>query len=326
MQPIKPQKPRIWLKDLKAGQGIDDFFVVRRFSLMPYRDPSKGHYLTAVLEDRTGKMEARAWDRGEQFAQVLKEETVFRIRGQATEYQGVVQLHIHAVEPVHPQDVDWEAFLPVTPMDRSALEQELDQAVSRIENPYIRTLLTTLFADGQIRRAYVTAPAAMSHHQAYIGGLLEHSLGVLKTALHLADNVPEANRDLLTAGAILHDIGKIAELQYDTVIGYTTEGNLLGHIVIGINLLDRWMEEVEGFPKALRIKIEHLIASHHGEYEWQSPKRPQMVEAVILHYADRFDADMFKIRQALAEAKDGWTPYLKSLERRFYIGEGGDER
>ncbi|MBM7867611.1 HD domain-containing protein [Heliobacterium gestii] len=311
---------RLMVKDIKHGQAFHDLLVVRRFSLMPYRDAAKGHYLTATLEDRSGKVEARAWDKGEQFAQILKEETVFRIRGQATEYQGAIQLHIHGVEPVDAREVDWGHFLPVTPLDRDQLEADLDRAIAAIANPHLKMLLARLFAEGDIRRAYVNAPAAMTHHQAYIGGLLEHSLRVHATALGLAANVPEADRDLLAAGAILHDIGKIEELQYQSVIGYTVAGNLLGHIVIGINLLDREIAGLPGFPEELRLRLLHLIASHHGEYEWQSPKRPQTAEAMILHYADRFDADMFKVRQALGEAKDGWSPYLKGMERRFYAG------
>ncbi|WP_049754187.1 3'-5' exoribonuclease YhaM family protein [Heliomicrobium modesticaldum] len=311
---------RLMLKDLKHGQAFHDLLVVRRFSLMPYRDAAKGHYLTATLEDRSGKVEARAWDKGEQFAQILKEETVFRIRGQATEYQGAIQLHIHGIEPVDNREIDWGRFLPVTPLDRNQLEANLDSAIAAIANRHLQALLVRLFAEGDIRRAYLCAPAAMTHHQAYIGGLLEHSLGVRATALGLAASVPEADRDLLSAGALVHDIGKIEELQYQSIIGYTVAGNLLGHIVIGINLLDRQIRQLPDFPEELRLRLLHLIASHHGEYEWQSPKRPQTAEALILHYADRFDADMFKVRQALAEAKDGWSPYLKGMERRFYAG------
>ncbi|MCW2277262.1 3'-5' exoribonuclease YhaM family protein [Heliophilum fasciatum] len=316
---------RVWVKDIAGGKLFEGQLVVRRFAQVPYRDTSKGHYLSMLLEDRTGKIEGRVWEKGDlvpRIAQVLQENRVYRVRGLASEYQGSTQLHLQMVEPVDPLTIDWEVFLPVTPCNRQELWRRCTEAMGAVEQPHLRALLQGLLDDPAVRRAYTTAPAAMTHHQAYIGGLLEHSLGVVDVALRLAETAPMADRDLLIAGALLHDIGKIDELQYDTLIGYTDEGNLLGHIVIGIMRVERAIERVAGFPAELRLQLLHIIASHHGEYEYQSPKRPKTMESLILHMADRFDAEKDKVLRGIDEARDNWTPWLKGMDRKFYVGTG----
>lgn len=169
-------------------------------------------------------------------------------------------------------------------------------------------------------KAYRKAPAAIKIHQAYLRGLWEHSLAVAEIAQGIALSYPEINRDLLVAGALLHDIGKIYEYGYERGNTYTTDGRLLGHIVLGIEMLVWAIDGIPGFPGDLRTRLLHIITSHHGRYEWQSPKRPKCMEAVIVHYADALEADLWQFRKAKTEnPEEEWSPYIKSLERNVFL-------
>ncbi|HHY59264.1 MAG TPA: CRISPR-associated endonuclease Cas3'', partial [Clostridia bacterium] len=196
--------------------------------------------------------------------------------------------------------------------------EELQQKIAGIANPHLQSLVRQIFGDETLAEQFRRAPAAKAHHQAYLGGLLEHTLNVVKLAEQIAAAYEGVDRDLLLTGALLHDIGKIYEYRYDVFIDYTDAGRLLGHIVIGAGLVQERLRDLPDFPETLKLKVLHMIVSHHGRYEWQSPKRPKFLEAAILHQADYLDAEVDKFLQARNNyPQDSW-PYSRALERYIF--------
>jgi 3'-5' exoribonuclease len=184
----------------------------------------------------------------------------------------------------------------------------------------VKDFLLRILEHPEIGLSFRNAPAAKKIHQAYLRGLFEHSVSVAEIAESISRLYPEVNRDLVITGALLHDIGKISEYDYDRGISYTTNGRLLGHIMMGVDILSQEIARMGGFPNDLRTKLLHIITSHHGRYEWQSPKRPKIMEAVIVHYADALEADLWQFRKACEEnPRDSWSPYISSLERYIYL-------
>jgi 3'-5' exoribonuclease len=215
-------------------------------------------------------------------------------------------------------DVDFADFFPASTRDPLEMFAELRALVAGMRNPHLRALLEAFLNDEPLARMYRTAPAAKHVHHAYLGGLIEHVLSVCRlchlTALHFGN----VDYELLLTGAVLHDVGKVAELTYDRSFGYSTEGQLLGHIIIGLRLLHEKLQQVPGFPPKLRVLVEHLIVSHHGELEYGSPKVPQFPEAMLLHHLDNLDSKMECMRALAANDRhmEGhWTGYSNSLER-----------
>ncbi|MFZ5650711.1 MAG: 3'-5' exoribonuclease YhaM family protein [Bacillota bacterium] len=203
--------------------------------------------------------------------------------------------------------------------------EKLDYIMSlafSVKDQFIKRLFVDLFSDYDWTQKFCHAPAAKLYHQAYEGGLLDHSLNVAVSANFIAESYPSLDRDLLIAGAILHDSGKAEELEYgQDAIAYTDAGRLLGHIVLGILFLEKKMSKIKDFPETLRLKLLHMIASHHGQYEWQSPKRPKFLEAQVLHHIDMIDAAVDIFGKALEERKDkesSWSDYIKGINRRVF--------
>jgi 3'-5' exoribonuclease len=184
----------------------------------------------------------------------------------------------------------------------------------------LKELIKRFIAHPELGKAYRQAPAAMKIHQAYLRGLWEHSVRVAELAKGIAGHYPAINRDLVLTGALLHDLGKIEEYSFDRGIKFTTDGRLLGHIILGIELLIEEMAKIPDFPRELRSKLLHIITSHHGKYEWQSPKRPKLMEALVIHYADVMDAELYQFEQAKENhLEDEWSPYIPSMERCIYL-------
>ncbi len=202
--------------------------------------------------------------------------------------------------------------------------KELKGLIGKVKNSYLRKLLDAFFKETGFVDAFCKAPAAKSVHHAYLGGLLEHTLSVTRLATLIARNYPELNVDILITGAVLHDIGKTTELSVDVGFDYTDSGRLLGHIVTGTLMLDKKISEIKGFPTNLADTLKHIIVSHHGMYEWGSPKRPKTMEALALHYADDMDAKLMIIKSAmqreLGSAQSGWTGYNSLMGRYFFKG------
>jgi 3'-5' exoribonuclease len=233
-------------------------------------------------------------------------------------FQNRPQLSIHKLQPVADGEVDVTDFLPASKRDRDEMFAELEGWIRGFSNPFLKTLLESIFAEESVARRFRTAPAAKTVHHNWIGGLLEHVLSLLKLAGFTASHYADIDRDLLLSGVILHDIGKISELTYVRSLGYSDEGQLLGHITIGVQMVDQKIQNIPGFPPKLRELLLHMILSHHGMLEYGSPKLPVFQEAMLLHLLDNMDSKMETMRASVERDKlieGNWTSYSSALER-----------
>lgn len=307
------------LKDCKTGERFEGILMVNEWKEVPFRQ-KPGAYLSLSCQDRSGVIQGKMWDYGPQVLALLKDQDIFRVKGVASEYRGTLDLTIETLRVIPKEDVDLSDLLPSSPFTAEELEKRLSAILERIRQPELKALLQQLLAHPEWGKAYRQAPAAMKVHQAYLRGLWEHSVRVAELAAGIAGYYPEIDRDLVMTGALLHDMGKIGEYSYERGIKFTTEGRLLGHIVLGINLLTEEIAKIPGFSRQLRTKLLHIITSHHGRYEWQSPKRPKLMEAFVIHYADIMDAELFQFQQAKEKHSDEeWSPYIPSMERSIYL-------
>ncbi len=275
-------------------------------------------YLALTLGDRTGQLEAKMWDNVEDALDAFEQEDFIKIKGLLNRYKNRFQITIHKLRRLGDSEVDFADYLPKTTKDIGELWQTLAGFIATFQNPYLKALVEAFMSDPDIAEAYRSAPAAKSLHHAYIGGLLDHVVSLCRSCDLMCKNYPQVNRDLLLTGAFLHDIGKIHELTYNRSFSYTTRGQLLGHMIIELEMLQRKLAQVPGFPDELKILLEHLIISHHGQYEFGSPKLPMFPEALMLHYLDDLDSKMESMRAHFERelGSDGpWSGYNPSLGR-----------
>ena len=275
-------------------------------------------YLALTLSDRTGQLEAKMWDNVAGVLEAFEQDDFVKVKGLLNKYNGRFQLTIHKLRRLEEHEVDPADYLPKCPRDTEELWRELGAFVATFQNLHLKALLEGFMADPEIAAAYKTAPAAKTLHHAYIGGLLDHVVSLFRLCDLAVRNYPQIDRDLLLAGAFLHDVGKIHELSYGRSFAYTTRGQLLGHMVIELEMLHAKIAEVAGFPDGLKTLLEHLIISHHGQYEFGSPKLPMFPEALMLHYLDDLDSKMESMRAHLereSQFDEDWTGYNASLGR-----------
>jgi 3'-5' exoribonuclease len=275
-------------------------------------------YLDLTLMDRTGTIQAKMWDNVEECADAFEQDDIVKIKGLLNKYNQRWQLTVHKIRKIGETEIDFSDYLPKTAKDVDELWHTLGEFAASIGEPNLRHLLELFMADPEIARAYRNAPAAKTMHHACIGGLLDHVVSLLRSCDLVARNYAFINRDLLLTGAFLHDIGKIRELSYNRSFGYTTEGQLLGHLIIDLEMLHTKLELIPGFPPPLKMLVEHLIISHHGQYEFGSPKLPMFPEALMLHYLDDLDSKMEAMRAQFerdAELDSPWTGYNSALAR-----------
>ena len=291
-------------------------FVVTTKQVMPKK--SGEPYLALTLADRCGQIEAKMWDNVEDAIDAFEQEDFLKIKGLLNKYKNRFQLTIHKLRKLGDSEVDFADYLPKTTKNVDDLWRTLEDFVSSVRDPHLKALLQSFIADPEIAVAYRNAPAAKTLHHAYIGGLLDHVVSLFRSCDLLSRNYPQVNRDLLIAGAFLHDIGKIHELSYKRSFAYTSRGQLLGHMIIELEMLQAKIAQIQGFPDELKTLLEHLIISHHGEYEFGSPKLPMFPEALMLHYLDDLDSKMESMRahfEREAENESTWTSYNASLGR-----------
>lgn len=314
----------IYVNQIKERDQVATVFLVRdKITAMAKNGKP---YMTLKLMDSTGEVEAKVWDRIDELSSQFAADDFIRVDAKASVYMGKMQLVVQRLEKVAEESVDIGDFLPVSSRSPAEMRNELDQLLDSLENPYIRDLLRSFFDDPEFYRLYSKAPAAKSMHHTYIGGLLEHSLAVAALALDVAKRYPQVDRDLLISGAMLHDVGKVMELSFDRSFGYTDEGKLLGHIVIGVQMIEDRVRAIPGFPDELSMMIKHLLLSHHGQYDFGSPKRPKFLEAVILNFIDDLDSKINAVQLHVdKEQQDqGWTSYHRLFDRYFYMGQKRD--
>jgi 3'-5' exoribonuclease len=262
------------------------------------------------------------WDNVADALDSFEQDDCVKIRGLINKYSNRFQLTIHKVRRMDEAEIEYSDYLPQTTKDIDELWSTVGAYVSSFTNPHLRALLEAFMGDPQIAEAYRRAPAAKSLHHAFIGGLLEHVVSLMNLCESVAARYPQINRDLLLTGAFVHDIGKIHELTYQRSFSYTTKGQLLGHMIIELEMLQEKVALVPDFPAELRTLIEHLIISHHGKYEFGSPKLPMFPEALMLHYLDDLDSKMEAMRAHFERDPEAeWTGYNGSLGRTLFNSE-----
>ena len=275
-------------------------------------------YLALTLGDRSGHLEAKMWDNVEEALDGFEQDDFIKVKGLLNKYKNRFQITIHKLRKMGDSEIDFADYLPKTTKNIDELWQTLTDFVATFEDPYLKPLVESFMKDPEISAAYRNAPAAKTLHHAYIGGLLDHVVSLFRSCDLVSRNYPQINRDLLLTGAFFHDIGKIHELTYNRSFSYTTKGQLLGHMIIELEMLHAKIAQIPGFPDELKILIEHLIISHHGQYEFGSPKLPMFPEALMLHYMDDLDSKMESMR-AHFEREQGnespWSSYNPSLGR-----------
>jgi 3'-5' exoribonuclease len=322
------EHPFPWPPTLGLADGED---VVACFSVLGVttgRTRNDAAFLKLQLADCYGTVEARVWDGIEPLLSVLRPGTYIGVRGRIERYQEERQLRIEQLAPVRVELDDLALFLPRSARPADLMDAELNSLIASVQEAALRQLLSQLLrGDGDVARAFRIAPAAKQHHHAYLGGLLEHTLSVTRVCELLAAHYDAGiDRDLLLTGALLHDIGKVREIGARSGFPYTDEGKLLGHILIGLQLIADAATRVGGLSAERLQLVQHLVASHQGRYEWQSPREPRTLEALILHYADDLDAKLNQAGALLSAVDRGWTAYDRSFGRDFLRHRPADER
>ena len=298
------------------NQTITSLFVV---AAKQVKSKKSGElYLSMILADRSGQIQANMWDNVNEAISGFEQDDFVKVKGVIHKYNGRWQLTVHKMRRLGESEIDYADYLPKTTKDVEQLWQTVCNYIDSFENPWLKSLLKEFCADETLVAAYKNAPAAKTLHHAFVGGLLDHVVSLFNVCDLASRNYPQVNRDLLLSGAFLHDIGKLHELTYQRSIAYTTKGQLLGHMIIELEMLHDKLKLVPGFPDELKVLLEHLIISHHGEYEYGSPKLPMFPEALMLHYLDDLDSKMESMRAQFereAELETPWTSYNPSLAR-----------
>jgi 3'-5' exoribonuclease len=315
-----------YIAEFKEGDPVSKTFYVNSRNRLLTRGGKP--YLSLNLQDKTGTINAKVWDDADAvYAGLLLAEFV-HVRGTVEKYMDDLQLKVDQLKVVRTEEVDLGDFLPTSARNPDEMLAELRQISQTLQDPFLKSLLDLVLADRDLLERFKLSPAAKRLHHRFVGGLLEHTLSVTKICDWLCGHYQNVKRDLLIAGAILHDIGKVYELTSSPSFDYTTEGRLVGHLVLGWSLVEEKIRQIEGFPPELRMHLEHLILSHHGQYEFRAPVVPKTVEAMLLYQVDDLDAKVQLtqdwIEQAKAEPSE-FTPYHKMLDRYFYKGPSGKE-
>lgn len=313
-----------YIGDLKAGDAVHSDFLVTEKALLPFSQPNRAgeQFLRMQLADVSGTIRAVAWERGAEIAAACQVGDVVRIRGEVSNFRGL-QLVVQGLLVIPPEKVEKKYFQRVAPRDTEEMVNELRGVLACVTDPYLSLLLQAYFNDEDFFRRYVEAPAARSVHHNYVGGLLEHSLEVAALCRHFAESYPNLDLSLLLCGALLHDSGKIEEYANSGLsIELTTRGKLLGHIVMGKEMLDERVRAVPDFPAEAQLELAHMILAHHGQKEWGSPEIPRTFAAFALFHADLVSARMNQFAQVRAKGNktDGWTEWDRLLERDVYLG------
>ncbi|MBI5085645.1 MAG: HD domain-containing protein [Acidobacteria bacterium] len=302
------------VSELAPGQMVEGVFLVQSREVRQKRtgDP----YLSLVLMDRTGEVDGKMWDNVATVMGTFDRDDFVRVKGETQLHQNRLQITIHSLQYCPETGIDLADFLPASKRDPDEMLAELRGTIASMGNEHLRGLLEALFADEETARRYKTAPAAKGIHHAWLGGLIEHVLSMCAMGRFLARHYTNIDEDLLLAGVVLHDLGKIHELSYARSFGYSTEGGLLGHIQIALRMIGEKLPP--GFPPKLRQLLEHMILSHHGQLEFGSPKTPVFPEALLLHHLDNLDSKMETMRASIEKDKplpSEWTGYNAALER-----------
>ncbi|WP_419787803.1 3'-5' exoribonuclease YhaM family protein [Pseudodesulfovibrio sp.] len=309
----------LYVRDLTPGMSVDDTFILSKANQAQSRN---GPYWNLTFQDATGTLDGKIWSPKSQEYPVLEPGTICRAQGFVENFRDRLQLKVDNLFLLDVTDVDLADFLPTTKIPPEDLLESVEDMVTQYmrHTPW-KSFCRKVLGDEEIRQRLLVAPGAKTVHHAYVGGLLEHTLHVARACMALCDVYPNLDRQVILAGAIFHDLGKAWELSGGLANDYTDQGRLMGHILIGQEVLEPFLRKARGLDDSLKLHLKHLILSHHGEHEFGSPVRPMTPEAFILHFADNIDAKLNIIDQAYDEMdKNGqeWSPYLRFLERSVF--------
>lgn len=305
----------VFAAGLQPDQEISASFLVEYKEVRQKRTGEP--YLVLTLADKTGTLDAKMWDNAAPVANAFDKDDFVEVKGTVQVFQNRIQLTVQKLKKLRDEEVNLADYLRASKRDPEEMFRELRAMTAAMRDADLRALLDAILDDPEIGPAFRSAPAAKSIHHAYLSGLLEHVLSMANIAARIAPLYPYVDADLLLAGVVLHDIGKTRELTYRRSLGYSTEGQLLGHIHIGLAMVAEKLRGIAGFPPKKRMLLEHLILSHHGTLEFGSPKLPQCAEAMLLHQIDALDSRMEAMRAAVEndDHQGEWTGFIGALER-----------
>ena len=311
--------------DLNLNTRINDIFFLKDVEFKVRRD-KKTIDMFFKIADKTGEIEAINWDVPNDRVEKLSKIEFARVQGYITKKKsdGTLQATVSSLTETAPLDLDYSDYLPQSKKDLDELMNIVYSNIESIKNIYLKKLLKAFFDDQEFVEKFKKAPAATKVHQPYLGGLLEHTCNLVKICETMGDIYKEINREFLITMALLHDIGKIREYTYDRVIEYTDEGKLLGHIAIGLEMIDQKIKNLNNFPPDLELMIKHTLLSHHGRFEFGSPKLPSILTAIALHYADEIEAKIsgfINIKEESGNFNEKWSKWIWWLERPVYLDE-----
>ncbi len=320
------------ISTLSDRAQLDQVFLLADKQLRANRNGNL--YLQLRLTDKTGSLTGMLWNADDRLFNSVASGNYLRVQGTTQIYNGQLQMIVTRIEPADPRSVDEADFAAVSSEEIERHAQRLAELLRGVQNIQLRNLAECFLADEEFMGKFTTAPAGIKNHHAYKGGLLAHVVSLMEVCRVVAPLYPELDGDLLLLGAFLHDASKIDELVYDREMGYSDEGQLIGHIVMAVGLVESKAAEAEKlsgekFPRELLLRLKHLIISHHGEYEFGSPKLPMTLEAIALHLLDNLDAKLYSVAQILKEdvgSDSNWTSYNQSLGRKFFKGQRPDSQ
>ena len=320
--------PRRYVNQFGHQDAVDEVFLASDKQLRPNR--SGNLYLQLDLSDRTGAIGARMWNASEALYKSFSNGDYVRVEGTTQLFQGALQLIATRLAKVDPAEVNEADFTPLPAVEVDKLLLRLGEILRGMSNPHLRNLAECFLLDEPLMQKFALAPAGIKNHHAYHGGLLEHVVNLMEVVLRLSPCYPQIDRDQLLTGAFLHDIGKTDELSYQRDLGYTDEGQLIGHPVMAVSMLETKVREAEklaaeAIPGETVLRIKHMLISHHGEYEFGSPKLPMTLEAVALYYLDNLDAKLNSFEQLIRNdpnVDSPWTHYHANISRKLFKGTG----
>ena len=314
-----------YVSDLKVGEAVDTVFLLTRITLREY---TKGYFLSVRLSDKSGKISGVVWDDAEYLFEKVKEGDLVSIKGKVQKYQNEKQIQVEIMRKVEDMGtIDPANFLQVSPIPQEKLIIDFDIQIASVQDRDYRDLLVAFRNHKSFWAKFIQAPGAKLWHHPYLHGLLEHTLSAVKISSTVASSYKHVNRDLLMTGTIFHDIGKIEEFEYANKFDYSTDGRLLGHLFLGIRIVEELIDSIPDFPSEKRRLLLHMIASHHGDIE-RSPIVPMTLEACLLHHIENMDAQMMAFEREMEKAREenlAWTNYVSLISRYLYVGNADKE-
>jgi 3'-5' exoribonuclease len=317
---------RRYVNQLAHQEAVDEVFLASGKQLRPNR--SGNLYLQIELSDRSGKVTARVWNATEPLYKSFNNGDYMRVEGTAQLFQGAMQIIATKLKKVDSAEVDEDDFIQLPPVEVDKLVARAAEMLRGMNNPHLQNLAECFLVDEDFMARLSRAPAGVKNHHAYLGGLIEHVVSVMESAMRISVGYPQVDRDLLLCGAFIHDIGKLKELSYTRDFKYTDEGQMLGHLVIAVGMLDAKVAEAEklsgeSFPTETMLRLKHMLVSHHGSYEHGSPKLPMTIEATMLYFLDNLDSKVNAFAQLIEDdpnVDDNWTHYFPNLGRKLFKG------